>query len=203
MSTLLERARAARYLQGIEMRKIVEAGKADDVIRVAALFEAWSTGRAYEAGDTVLWEGQPMTCLTAHSTEVHPDWTPETAPSLWRAWHGCSVDTALPWVQPTGAHDAYMTGEYMIWSGGLWLCRVDGTVHTPGELETAWEAVEAGEAEEEPGGDEAAAWVQPAGGHDAYKAGDRVTHGGKTWVSAVDGNVWEPGVYGWEEVTAT
>ena len=28
--------------------------------------------------------------------------------------------------------------------------------------------------------------------------GDRVTHGGRTWVSTIDNNVWEPGVYGWE-----
>jgi hypothetical protein len=27
-----------------------------------------------------------------------------------------------------------------------------------------------------------------------------VTHNGSTWVSIVDNNVWEPGVYGWEKV---
>lgn len=44
-------------------------------------------------------------------------------------------------------------------------------------------------------------WVQPAGTHDAYNAGDKVTHNGKKWVSNSDANVWEPGVYGWSEVT--
>ena len=44
-------------------------------------------------------------------------------------------------------------------------------------------------------------WKQPAGAHDAYKKDDKVTHNGKTWVSTVDNNVWEPGVYGWTEVT--
>ena len=34
-----------------------------------------------------------------------------------------------------------------------------------------------------------------------YSAGDKVTHNGKTWVSDIDNNVWEPGVYGWTEVT--
>ena len=43
------------------------------------------------------------------------------------------------------------------------------------------------------------AWEQPESTN-PYMAGDRVTHGGKTWVSTVDYNVWEPGVYGWEEV---
>ena len=36
------------------------------------------------------------------------------------------------------------------------------------------------------------------GAHDAYNIGDKVTHNGKTWVSDVDNNVWEPGVYGWK-----
>lgn len=43
-------------------------------------------------------------------------------------------------------------------------------------------------------------WKQPAGAHDAYKKGDKVTHNGKKWSSDVDANVWEPGVYGWSEV---
>lgn len=46
---------------------------------------------------------------------------------------------------------------------------------------------------------ETPAWEQPESTN-PYMAGDRVTHGGRTWVSTVDYNVWEPGVYGWEEV---
>lgn len=42
-------------------------------------------------------------------------------------------------------------------------------------------------------------WVQPAGAHDAYAKGDKVSHNNKRWVSTVDANTWEPGVYGWEE----
>ena len=43
-------------------------------------------------------------------------------------------------------------------------------------------------------------WEQP-GSTNQYSAGDKATHNGKTWVSAVDNNVWEPGVYGWTEVS--
>ena len=42
-------------------------------------------------------------------------------------------------------------------------------------------------------------WVQPIGSHDAYVIGDKTSHNDKRWVSTVDNNVWEPGVYGWEE----
>lgn len=43
-------------------------------------------------------------------------------------------------------------------------------------------------------------WVQPIGAQDAYATGDKVSHNDKHWISDVDANVWEPGVYGWSEV---
>lgn len=46
-------------------------------------------------------------------------------------------------------------------------------------------------------------WEQPDSTN-PYMTGDRVTHGGKTWESLVDNNVWEPGVAGteslWKEI---
>lgn len=44
-------------------------------------------------------------------------------------------------------------------------------------------------------------WSQPLGATDSYGLGDKVSHNGKRWVSTTANNVWEPGVYGWEEVT--
>ena len=44
-------------------------------------------------------------------------------------------------------------------------------------------------------------WKQPTGAQDAYMAGDKVhypTAEGFVYVSTVDNNVWEPGVYGWD-----
>lgn len=45
------------------------------------------------------------------------------------------------------------------------------------------------------------AWVQPTGSHDAYPAGAEVTHNGRHWLNSHgDGNVWEPGVFGWTDL---
>ena len=44
-------------------------------------------------------------------------------------------------------------------------------------------------------------WEQPDSTN-PYRAGDKVSHNGKTWVSDIDNNVWEPGVYGWTEASA-
>ena len=43
-------------------------------------------------------------------------------------------------------------------------------------------------------------WVQPDSTN-PYALGDKVRHLGRIWVSVVPENIWEPGVYGWEEQT--
>lgn len=48
-------------------------------------------------------------------------------------------------------------------------------------------------------GEEWPEWIQPTGAHNAYKAGDKVSHNGKHWISDIDANTYEPGVYGWTE----
>lgn len=41
------------------------------------------------------------------------------------------------------------------------------------------------------------AWEQPDSTN-YYNKGDKVTHNGKVWISTIDVNTYEPGVYGWE-----
>lgn len=44
-------------------------------------------------------------------------------------------------------------------------------------------------------------WVQPTGAHDAYPLNAKVSHNGKHWINTgKDGNEYEPGVWGWDEV---
>lgn len=42
-------------------------------------------------------------------------------------------------------------------------------------------------------------WIQPTGATDAYPMGAKVSHNDKHWISDIDANVYEPGVYGWHE----
>ena len=51
-----------------------------------------------------------------------------------------------------------------------------------------------------PNENEIADWVQP-GSTNPYALGDKVRHNGKIWVSDYANNVWEPGVFGWHEVS--
>ena len=53
-------------------------------------------------------------------------------------------------------------------------------------------------------GEEWPEWRQPLGAEDAYPAWAKVSHNGKHWINTHgDGNVWEPGIYGWTEATET
>lgn len=94
-----------------------------------------------------------------------------------------------PWVQPTGAHNAYPLGATVTHGGKTWKNAIPANVWTPGV--SGWREVVS---------DGVAAWVQPTGAHDAYQTGDRVTYKNKTWASTYANNVWEPGVFGWIEV---
>lgn len=43
-------------------------------------------------------------------------------------------------------------------------------------------------------------WKQPLGSEDAYHLGDKVRHNDKRWIANIDNNIWEPGVFGWDEI---
>jgi len=89
---------------------------------------------------------------------------------------------------------AYAVGNLRLYNGVLYRCVQAHTSQTGWEPSVAvslW-AVTSDPAEEWP------VWSQPLGSHDAYAQGAKVTHNDQHWVSTVDGNVWEPGVYGWD-----
>lgn len=98
------------------------------------------------------------------------------------------------WAQPTGAHDAYPQGWTVMHEGKTWESLTPANVWEPGV--SGWREQSQESAEGEPSVPE---WIQPTGAHDAYKRGDTVVYQGLTWTSAIDANVWAPGVYGWDQ----
>ena len=110
----------------------------EDALEGIELFPLWAADTAYAVDIRVRYEDKLYHCVQAHTSQI--GWEPPATPALW-------TEVAKPgeipvWKQPTGAQDAYNTGDL---------------VHYP----------------------------------DA---------GGPVYVSTVDNNVWEPGVYGWEVV---
>lgn len=100
-----------------------------------------------------------------------------------------SVDIYPEWKADT----EYTIGYRVAFGGNLYKCVQAHTSQadwTPDATPALWTRVSI---------DEWPEWVQPTGAQDAYNTGDKVSHNEKHWISTTDGNVWEPGVYGWQE----
>ena len=114
--------------------------------------------------------------------------------------NGLEVDdtTALRMVEfypEWAAVQAYTAGYKVQHGGKLWRCLQAHTSQDGWEPDSApslWAKVLIPDETVVP------EWEQPDSTN-PYSAGDKVTHNGKTWVSDIDNNVWEPGVYGWTE----
>ena len=100
--------------------------------------------------------------------------------------------TAVPWVQPTGAHNAYAKSAAVTYGGKTWVSLIPANVFQPGVTgwRESWGTASVGYP----------AWVQPLGAHDAYKLQSKVSHNGFNWRSTVASHVWPPGVYGWVKI---
>lgn len=93
---------------------------------------------------------------------------------------------------------SYRTGQIRQYEEALYQCvqdHISQETWNPKDAATLWKKI-ADPREEWP------SWSQPIAAYDAYSIGSKVSHAEKHWVSEVDNNVWEPGVYGWSEVVA-
>lgn len=105
-----------------------------------------------------------------------------TVPRIYPAW--------------TGDGAAYAVGDRVQYAGALYKClqaHTSQATWTPTDAPSLWSKVLI------PTPGEIPDWEQPSSTN-PYSKGDKVRHNGKIWISDENGNVWEPGVYGWTEV---
>lgn len=96
---------------------------------------------------------------------------------------GRDLTEGAPFVQPTGAHDAYPKDSIVTHDGKTWRATRAGANGVPGESPDWWLIPEGGEIP---------AWTQPHAGTE-YELGALVTHNGHVWENEHDLNGWEPG----------
>lgn len=113
----------------------------NDRLAASALYPKWVEGQ-HAVGEVYTARGQVWECIQAYDNAVYPDIVPGSAAwgTFHRPLHATSPDMARPWVQPTGAHDMYKAGEYMMLDGVLYKCLQD-TAYSPTEFAGAWEVV--------------------------------------------------------------
>lgn len=181
---------------------------------------------AYNTGDRISFDGSIYESLidsNVYSPSDSPEsWsliaegTPEPEPEA-------PVEGPQEWVAPTGAHDAYNTGDQVLFEGQIYESVIDGNSYSPTDYPAGWALVSEEvtpdpevpadpepepevpaepEPEPEPSAPDVPEWVQPTGGHDAYSVGDRVLFEGEVYESVIAGNTWSPTGYpaGWKKI---
>ncbi len=126
-------------------------------------------------------QARAMRAIIEANSKTATDEQAAEAPFILPAWNGDGVQ--------------YETGDRVQYDGKAY--KVLQT-HTS---QTAWDPVSAVSLFAEiliPDPETIPEWKQPESTN-PYMRGDKVRHNGKVWISDVDNNVWEPGVYGWTE----
>lgn len=120
----MTRAKAKQLRQLIEQLAVT----LDDETALTGveLLPAWRPGMDYKAGDRVQHGGVLYKVLQAHTSQA--DWAPDATPALWVV---VSIDEYPEWIQPTGAHNAYNTGDKVSYNGKHYVCTIDANTYAP------------------------------------------------------------------------
>lgn len=121
--------------KAVKIREMIEKAAAslpdNDALEAVELFPIWAVGVQYAVGTRVRYVNKLYKVVQAHTSQI--DWTPDATPALY-------VEVAEPgtipvWKQPTGAHDAYNTGDLVHYpdeNGPVYECIADNNVYAPG-----------------------------------------------------------------------
>lgn len=127
------------------MRPLIEKASASlpdaDAIEAVELFPLWGVGIAYAVDVRIRYADKLYRCVQAHTSQS--GWEPPATPALW-------TEVAKPgeipvWRQPTGAQDAYMTGD-KVWypekDTTVYRSIIDNNVWAPDAYPAGWEVVD-------------------------------------------------------------
>lgn len=124
-----DKARALRPL----IEKAAASLSDSDALEAVELFPAWAPDVDAQLGDRVRRGTRLYRCDQPHRTQ--PGWEPEIAPALWTE---VAAPGVIPvWKQPTGAQDAYQTGDlvhYPAETDPVYISTIDNNVWAP----TVW-----------------------------------------------------------------
>lgn len=116
----------------------------DKAMEVAAVYDPWAVGKTYAVGDYLTYGtngvGDPQLYKVVQAHTSQSDWTPDSAVSLYDAI-GLDGNGYPVWSQPTGAHDAYNTGDIVNFNGVLYKSIIDGNVYSPDAYPAGWESM--------------------------------------------------------------
>lgn len=116
----------------------------EEAMEVATVYPAYEVGKAYTVDVMFTYGknsvGDPQLYRVVQNHTSQEDWTPDKTPSLYVPI-GLDEEGYPIWSRPTGAHDAYNTGDIVDYNGVLYKSLIDGNTYSPDEYPTGWEKV--------------------------------------------------------------
>lgn len=103
----------------------------EDALNGIELFPAWQTDHIYAVDERIRYGDKLYRVVQAHTSQA--DWTPDQTPALWT--EVAAPGEILVWKQPTGAHDAYQTGDKVYYpdiGDTIYICIADNNIYAPG-----------------------------------------------------------------------
>lgn len=100
------------------------------------VYPFWEAGIEVKLDKKYLYvmNGNLYKVLQPHTTQS--DWTPDITPALWKV---VQVEGVIAdFVQPTGAHDAYMKGEKVKFNSSIYESIIDNNVYSPTAYSQGW-----------------------------------------------------------------
>lgn len=114
----------------------------DDAMEIATVFPEFVVGKTYKADEMFTYGtndvGDPQLYRVVQEHTSQSDWTPDATPALYTAI-GLTEAGYPIWSQPTGAHDAYNTGDIVDYNGTLYKSLIDGNTYSPDVYPAGWE----------------------------------------------------------------
>lgn len=168
-----------RDLEQYELDALTAAKDAHDAMQAAnGVFQQWDEATSTKALLAIVANSVDIPIEKAvHMRSVYPDWS--------------------------GDGVYYYLNDRVSYMDALWRCLQPHTSQedwSPITAPSLWSKILISDVSDDATLPE---WEQPSSTN-PYNQGDRVTHDGKTWVSLVANNVWEPGAQGtssiWQEV---
>ena len=114
----------------------------DRAMEVAAVYDEWEPGRLYKPGKRLTYGtngvGDPqLYTVNEPGHRSQSDWPPDISTALYTPI-GLNSAGYPVWSQPTGAHDAYNTGDIVDYNGTLYESAINGNTTVPGSDERYW-----------------------------------------------------------------
>lgn len=116
----------------------------EQALEVATIYDPFVVGKAYVVGEYLIYgtnaTGDPQLYKVVQAHTSQADWTPDATPSLYEPI-GLNEKGYPVWSRPSGAHDAYNTGDIVDYNGTLYKSLINGNTYSPDEYPAGWEVI--------------------------------------------------------------